>query len=104
MSRYSNTKITKTTKTTVGDSQYNKGTKSRVSKYNTTIYKNVPEDNNDIFVITQEGDRLDNLALQFYGNPNFWWYIAHVNNLNHMNVEAGTSLRIPTSVEHAVGI
>ena len=38
------------TNTTMGDSQYIKGTKSRVSKYNTTIYKNVPEDDNDIFV------------------------------------------------------
>ena len=104
MSRYENTKITKMTNTNSGDSQYINGTKSRVSKYNTTIYKTVPEDNNDIFIITQEGDRLDNLALQFYGNANFWWYIAHVNNLNHINIPAGTSLRIPPSTDNAVGL
>ena len=101
MPRYENTKISKMTNTTTGDSQYIKGTKSRVSKYNTTIYKNVPEDDNDIFVITQEGDRLDNLAYTFYGDPNFWWYIAHINNLSYMNVPVGTSLRIPASTIHA---
>ena len=90
MARYSKTEINKTI--------------IHKTAYNTTIYSDIPDSDDDIFIITQEGDRLDNLALQFYGNPNFWWYIAHVNNLSHMNVEADTSLRIPTSVEHAVGI
>ena len=103
MSRYENTQISKMSSTTSGDSQYIKGTKISVSKYDTTIYKTVPESNDDIFIITQDGDRLDALAFQFYGSANFWWYIAHVNNLSHINVSAGTSLRIPPSVDNAFG-
>ena len=66
-------------------------------KKDTTIYQNIPETNNDIFIITQQGDRLDTLAFQFYEDPDLWWYIAKANHINTMNVEAGTSLRIPSS-------
>ena len=52
-------------------------------------------------MITQHGDRLDNLAYQYYGAPSLWWFIANVNNLNTMNVEAGLQLRIPASVADA---
>ena len=57
----------------------------------------------DIIILTQEGDRLDNLAFQFYGNSSLWWFIAHVNKLNSLNVEAGLTLRIPISTEDALG-
>ena len=59
--------------------------------------------NDDFYVITQAGDRLDNLAFRFYNNPHLWWFIARVNNLKTMNVPAGTSLRIPISTENAKG-
>ena len=97
MSRYEETKIFR---------NYHSRTdnKLRVSKFGTTIYKTVPESNNDLFVTTQEGDRLDNLAFQFYGDPNLWWFIANVNGLSHMNLEAGVSLRIPTSTVDAFGL
>ena len=55
------------------------------NKYNTTLYSNVPQSNSDIYVITQAGDRLDNLAFQYYGHPSLWWFIANVNNLNKIN-------------------
>ena len=64
------------------------------------LYSATKESNEDIFVMTQEGDRLDNLAFQFYGNQNLWWYIAHANNLTTMNVDAGVQLRIPGSTQH----
>ena len=56
MSRYENTNIRK--KSLLPNQ------KNKVMSYATTIYENVPENNNDIYVITQEGDRLDNLAFQ----------------------------------------
>tara|TARA_Y100001963_G_C6786565_1_gene453110 strand:- start:3175 stop:3462 length:288 start_codon:yes stop_codon:yes gene_type:complete len=74
-----------------------------VRKYDTTIYPDVPEDGNDTHVITEEGDRLDILAAQFYSDPKLWWFIAHVNNLNKLNIPAGTRLRIPNSIELARG-
>ena len=72
-------------------------------KYQTTIYDTVPEDNTDVYVITQEGDRLDNLANQFYGDSTLWWFIARTNNLRTIHVPAGTSLRISQLLHLAKG-
>ncbi len=63
-------------------------------QYETTLYSKIPKSNNDLFVIAQDGDRLDNLAFQFYGDPTLWWFIAQTNNISSMNVPKGTSLRI----------
>ena len=75
-----------------------------IKSLRTTFYKEIPEKDNDIWVITQEGDRLDNLAAQFYGNQGLWWYIARANNLTFMTLETGVSIRIPGSKKYAVGI
>ena len=88
--------------------RYNKTKKFKnrtdnITKYATTIYKEVPERDDDMHFIAQEGDRCDNLAFRFYGNPDLWWFIAKVNGLKTMNIPAGTSLRIPTSTEKANG-
>ena len=72
-------------------------------KYDTTIYKKVEEKDDDMFFISQHGDRCDNLANRFYGDPELWWFIARVNNLKTMNIPAGTSLRIPVTIEDAKG-
>ena len=95
MSRYSNTKITK--KSLLPKQ------KKIVSSYGTTLYQRIPETNGDLHVISTEGDRLDNLAFQFYGDPSLWWYIAKANNLTALNVPAGKSLVIPASAEGAIG-
>ena len=44
-----------------------------------------------------------NLSMVFYGSPQFWWFIAHTNNITTMNVDAGLTLRIPATVERAIG-
>jgi len=79
-------------------------TKNNRSKYNTTLYREVPEKNSDILLITQEGDRLDNLASEYYNDPNLWWFIARVNNLKSMNLEGGLQIRVPISAKDAIGI
>ena len=89
MARYKNTKI---------------ASKNNKNYYATTIYENVPERNTDNYFIAQEGDRCDNLAYRFYGNSNFWWFVARVNNLKTMNIPAGTSLRIPIDTQSAMGL
>ena len=88
MGRYDQTKINK---------------KNKKNYYSTTIYEKVPERNDDMYFISQEGDRCDNFAVRFYGNPNLWWYIARVNDLKTNNIPAGISLRIPLSPEKAQG-
>ena len=95
MSRYSNTKMTR--KSLLPKQ------KNNVLSYETTLYQRIPETNGDLHVISTEGDRLDNLAFQFYGDSSLWWYIAKANNLTAMNVPAGTSLRIPASTDFAFG-
>ena len=90
MARYENTKR-------------KRNTKSKKTYYRTTIYDKVPERNDDLHFIAQEGDRCDNLAQRFYGNSELWWFIARVNNLITNNIPAGTSLRIPTSLDDANG-
>ena len=97
MPRYENTKKIKYI-------EKNKGKSSKLKKtYKTTIYNIVPERNDDMHFIAQEGDRCDNLAQRFYKNPHLWWFIARVNNLKTMNIPAGTSLRIPITIENAKG-
>ena len=95
MSRYSNTKVTR--KSLLPKQ------KNNVLSYETTLYQRIPETNGDLHVISTEGDRLDNLAFQFYGDPNLWWYIAKANDLTAINIPAGTSLRIPASTNFAYG-
>ena len=95
MSRYSNTKMTR--KSLLPKQKKN------VLSYETTLYQRIPETNGDLHIISTEGDRLDNLAFQFYGDPNLWWYIAKANDLTAINIPAGTSLRIPASTDFAHG-
>tara|TARA_Y100000361_G_C10936872_1_gene226729 strand:+ start:107 stop:406 length:300 start_codon:yes stop_codon:yes gene_type:complete len=98
MSRYENAKVTRNR----GGQPYQKAKRKHLY-YGTTIYSDVPEKDDDIYITTQDGDRLDNLAMVFYGSPTFWWFIAHTNNLSTINVEAGLTLRIPATTEKAVG-
>jgi nucleoid-associated protein YgaU len=46
----------------------------------------------------KEGDRLDQVAMNFYSNPERWWLIAEYNPevSDHQNIPAGTVLRIPS--------
>ena len=97
MSRYENTNIIRNK-----IRGKNKNIKTSLT-YATTTYSNIPERNDDFFVIATEGDRCDNLAFQYYGDSRLWWYIAQANNLNTMNIPEGTELRIPSSTEYSIG-
>lgn len=65
--------------------------------YRTKIYPNIPKSDNDIYIVTQTGDRLDTLAHQFFGDSSLWWIIASANNIHDATfaVEDGTTLRVP---------
>tara|TARA_Y100001963_G_C6781591_1_gene450215 strand:- start:2465 stop:2737 length:273 start_codon:yes stop_codon:yes gene_type:complete len=70
---------------------------------NTTIYHKIPERDDDLLVMSTEGDRFDLLANQYYGDPSLWWYIAKANNMKFNNIPAGLKLRIPSSISFATG-
>ena len=88
-SRYDKVKITK----------LEKGKYKGIVKRDTKYYNEVPESENDVWVMTQDGDRLDLLATQYYNDPQLWWFIARANNLKFNNVPVGTTLRIPANIE-----
>lgn len=43
------------------------------------------------------GERLEQIAMQYYKRPEFWWLIAEYNPEleDFLNIEPGTKLRIP---------
>jgi len=60
--------------------------------------------NNDTQIISQDGDRLDLLAKEFYGDETLWYVIARANNLGKgsMYVPPGEIIIIP--YEDTMGI
>ena len=44
-----------------------------------TRYPEIPLSYNDSYITTQYGDRLDNLASQFYNDSTLWWFISIAN-------------------------
>ena len=88
MNRYNNTKLLQNDK---------------IISRATTIYDIIPESDDDLYVISQYGDRLDLLAYKYYNDATLWWYIAKANNLKVINISEGTSLRIPGSTNYAIG-
>ena len=64
------------------------------------IYPKIKPNNNDMYVISQQSDRLDILASKYYGDQSLWWIIAIANNLNDasLSIEPGTQMRIPSNL------
>lgn len=65
--------------------------------YKSKIYPNIPLQDDDIYIVTQTGDRLDTLAHQYYGDSSLWWIIATANNIHDVGfgVDDGITLRLP---------
>jgi hypothetical protein len=57
----------------------------------------------DTMIISQEGDRLDLLAKEYYGDESFWFVIARANFLGKgsMSVPPGKIIRIPYYTEYS---
>ena len=69
--------------------------------YINTILPEIPLSQEDIYIITQDGDRLDNLSFEFYNDVQFWWVIlaANPNKLRKDSyyVALGEQIRIPAN-------
>ena len=90
-SRYQNVPITKAD---VTGSTY----------YQTNIYPEVPPVNNDYYIVTTVGDRLDLIAYDFYQDSSLWWVIASANSLPGDSIYApvGIQLRIPVNLQTVI--
>ena len=67
-------------------------------RYKKTIrYPKMAKESQDMYIISIQGDRLDNLAYKYYEDARLWWILARANNLGKgdMEVPIGTQLRIP---------
>lgn len=73
--------------------------------YKGKVYPNVPLSQNDIYIITTEGDRLDYIAYTYYNDSEMWWIISMANNnttKGSMFPIPGTQLRIPTNINNII--
>jgi len=73
--------------------------------YKDNKYPRVPLSVNDIYVETTIGDRFDLLALQYYGDPSFWWIISIANESlpqNSLYIPVGSQIRIPVNVSNII--
>ena len=85
--RYQYSKVVKTADT---GSQY----------YINNVYPEIIVTSQDDYVISTLGDRLDLLALDFYGDASLWWVIASANSLpgDSIYLEPGMQIRIPSDL------
>jgi len=69
--------------------------------YGTIMYPKIERKSSDLYVMSRLGDRLDNLAMEFYKDVTLWWIIAQANNIGKgtLNVPIGTTLRIPQETD-----
>ena len=73
--------------------------------YGTTKYPDIPLSFNDIYVYTDEGDRFDILAQQYYGDSSLWWLISVANpqlEQNSIIPPFGVQIRISQNVGGAI--
>ena len=70
--------------------------------YKTVYYPEYQPTENDIYVETEFGDRLDLLSYQFYGDVSLYWIIAISNpdlvNFGSLYLSPGTQLAIPRDI------
>jgi hypothetical protein len=75
----------------------------RKSTYYALRYPQIPLSQDDIYVITTQGDRLDLLANQFYKDVDLWWIISIANpnkiRRDSFNLKSGIEIRIPMDIQ-----
>ena len=74
--------------------------------YKPLRYPEIPLSTGDIYAITTVGDRLDNLAHQFYKDVDLWWIISIANagiiRRDSINLKSGLEIRIPTDISSII--
>jgi hypothetical protein len=98
-SRYENSNIIVDSRKIESD-----GTVKVVRRLETTLYPTFEQEfADDVYILSQEGDRLDVLAREYYGDEVFWHVIAKTNNLGKgtLVVPPGIIIRIPYYDDYA---
>lgn len=68
--------------------------------YKNIEYPSIPEDTNDIYIISRSTDRLDLLAFDYYRDSQLWWVISKANpdkvKRDSFFLNPGLQIRIPS--------
>jgi hypothetical protein len=75
MSRYSNQKVKTTSYKLL------RGKEIPIRRFIETTIHIDRSDEDDLYINVQRGDRLDNLSVEHYGTPEYWYIIANANNI-----------------------
>lgn len=72
----------------------------------TVTYPEIPLSSDDIYILTDAGDNLPQLANQFYNDITLYWVIATANpdvlSFGSIFPQAGTQLRIPVNISSII--
>jgi len=83
------------------DIRQKKDIETNKSRYVNVVYPDIVYGDDDSYIITTDGDRLDLLANQFYRDPNLWWVINNANpdatRGDSIVCKRGIQLRVPSS-------
>ena len=73
--------------------------KNKGKAFRTTKFPLIEQSSADRFIFSRQGDRLDNLAYEFYGDPRYWWVIAWFNKKpTESHCSLGDIIRIPKPI------
>ena len=64
-----------------------KDSDTKKSYLESTIYPKIKPSDNDLYIISEAGDRLDLLAHKYYNDVSLWWIISVANNLRLASLE-----------------
>ena len=100
MKRYDHTFVIQNSKKIDAD-----GTPSNVRRLSTTVYPSFLKSGHGTRIVSQDGDRLDLLAKEFYGDESLWFVIARANNLGRgsLSIPPGIVISIPYETVNGIG-
>ena len=71
--------------------------------YTNTTYPEITPNVNDIYLLTEIGDRLDTLVNAYYQDTSLWWVIARANpnkiRRDGLLLKPGIQIRIPSNIQ-----
>ena len=71
--------------------------------YATILYPEIPPNINDIYLLSEVGDRLDILANTYYQDTSLWWVIVKANpnkiRRDGLLLKPGIQIRIPNNIQ-----
>tara|TARA_B100001094_G_C18017801_1_gene713515 strand:+ start:398 stop:703 length:306 start_codon:yes stop_codon:yes gene_type:complete len=75
--------------------------KRKRKRFNSSLPPKIEKSTQDYYIISRKGDRLDNIAFEYYQDPAHWWVLAQANHLGKgsFDVPPGIRLRIPSKRE-----